>query len=127
MTLMGSLYFFLWAAVLMIPAVILGVKEKPIRYYGFFVTIVFAVFATVYKPITMAYLGLYCLWEPTWLFNTHPSARISRSISFDVIGICVLLAQLLYQNIRAYSIRIDAKRINKKKEVNPSLKYRVYM
>lgn len=63
MTLMGSLYFFLWAAVLMIPAVILGVKEKPIRYYGFFVTIVFAVFATVYKPITMAYLGLYCLWE----------------------------------------------------------------
>ena len=63
MTLMGSLYFFLWAAVLMIPAVILGVKEKPIRYYGFFVTIVFAVVATVYKPITMAYLGLYCLWE----------------------------------------------------------------
>ena len=63
MTLMGSLYFFLWAAVLMIPAVILGIKEKPIRYYGFFVTIVFAVFATVYKPITMAYLGSYCLWE----------------------------------------------------------------
>ena len=47
----------------MIPAVILGIKEKPIRYYGFFVTIVFAVFATVYKPITMAYLGSYCLWE----------------------------------------------------------------
>ena len=46
----------------MIPAVILGIKEKPIRYYGFFVTIVFAVFATVYKPITMAYLGSYCLW-----------------------------------------------------------------
>lgn len=59
--------------------------------------------------------------------GTHPSVRISRSISFDVIGICVLFAQLSYQNIRAYAIRIIAKRINKKKEVNPSLKYRVYM
>lgn len=66
-----------------------------------------------------------------WVFvlpvGTHPSARISRSISIDVIGICVLFAQLLYQNIRIYTIRIIVKRINKKKEVNPSLKYRVYM
>ena len=53
--------------------------------------------------------------------GTHPSARISRAISFDVIGICVLLAQLLYQKIRVYVIRIDAKRINKKKEVNPNV------
>lgn len=59
--------------------------------------------------------------------GTHPSVRISRSISFDVIGICVLLAQLLYQNIRAYAIRIIMKRINKKKEVNPSLKCKAYM
>lgn len=63
MTLMGGLYFFLWAAVLMIPAVILGIKEKPIRYYGFFVTCVFVVLATVYKPLTMAYLIFYCFWE----------------------------------------------------------------
>ncbi len=63
MTLMGGLYFFLWAAVLMIPAIILGIKEKPIRYYGFFVTCVFAVLATIYKPLTMAYLILYCFWE----------------------------------------------------------------
>ena len=53
--------------------------------------------------------------------GTHPSVRISRSISFDVIGICVLFAQLLYQNIRAYTIRIIVKRINKKKEVNPNV------
>lgn len=63
MTLMGGLYFFLWAAVLMIPAIILGIKEKPIRYYGFFVTCVFVVLATIYKPLTMAYLILYCFWE----------------------------------------------------------------
>ena len=70
---------------------------------------------------------LYCLWEPTWLFNTHPSARISRSISFDVIGICVLLAHIVYQNTRAYTIRNIVKRVNKKKEINPSLKCKVYM
>lgn len=63
MTLMGGLYFFLWAAVLMVPAVILGIKEKPIRYYGFFVTCVFVVLATIYKPQTMVYLILYCFWE----------------------------------------------------------------
>lgn len=60
---MGGLYFFLWAAVLMIPAIILGIKERPIRYYGFFVTTVFAVLATVNKPLTMVYLAAYCLWE----------------------------------------------------------------
>ena len=68
-----------------------------------------------------------CSYTNSAKLRTHPSARISRSISFDVIGICVLLAQLLYQDIRAYAIRIIAKRINEKKEVNPSLKYRVYM
>ena len=61
MTLMGGLYFFLWAAVLMIPAIVLGIKERPIRYYGFFVTTVFAVLATVNKPLTMVYLAAYCL------------------------------------------------------------------
>ena len=46
---------------------------------------------------------------------------------FSYTNSAKLRAQLLYQNIRAYTIRIIAKRINKKKEVNPSLKYRVYM
>lgn len=63
MTLMGDLYFFLWAAVLMIPAIILGVKEKPIRYYGFFVTLVFVILATVNNPVSMLYLAVYCAFE----------------------------------------------------------------
>ena len=44
-----------------------------------------------------------------------------------IVQLTLIFAQLSYQNIRAYTIRIIAKRINKKKEVNPSLKYRVYM
>ena len=63
MTLMGSLYFFLWAAVLMIPAIVIGIKEKPIRYYGFFVTLVFVILATVDSPVSMMYLALYCVFE----------------------------------------------------------------
>ena len=52
--------------------------------------------------------------------NSAKLRRISRSMSFDVIGICVLLAHIVYQNTRAYTIRIIVKRVNKKKEINPS-------
>ena len=45
MTLFGELHFFLLAAVLMIPALILGINEKPLRFYGFAVTIVFVFLA----------------------------------------------------------------------------------
>lgn len=63
MILFGEIYFFLWLIVLMIPAVILGIKEKPIRYYGFAVTIVFIVAATLDNKISLAYLAVYCIWQ----------------------------------------------------------------
>lgn len=63
MTLFGELYFFICAAVLIIPAIILGIMEKPIKYYGFAVTIIFVLLATIGNPITIAYLAVYCLWE----------------------------------------------------------------
>ena len=45
MILFGELYFFVCAGLLLIPALVLGIMEKPIKYYGFFVTIVFILLA----------------------------------------------------------------------------------
>lgn len=53
MILFGELYFFVCAAILLIPAIILGVMEKPIKYYGFLLTVVFVGLALWgYSPLT---------------------------------------------------------------------------
>ena len=43
MELYSGFSFFALLAILVIPAFILGVKEKPIRLYGWVVTLIFAV------------------------------------------------------------------------------------
>ena len=41
MSIFGDSTFFIWAALLLIPAVILGIMEKPIKYYGFLLSLFF--------------------------------------------------------------------------------------
>ncbi len=65
MTLFGDFYFFEWAAVLLLPAVVLGVMEKPIKYYGFAATLFFIYMAMRDRPEGILYLAVYCLLELT--------------------------------------------------------------
>ena len=63
MTLFGDFYFFIWAALLFIPAVILGLAEKPIKYYGALVTAVFIYMAMSSSPKAIVNLVIYCLYQ----------------------------------------------------------------
>lgn len=63
MTLFGDFYFFGAAAIVIIPAILLGIYEKPIRHYGFVATLLFIWLSMGDKPIAVAYLVAYCLFQ----------------------------------------------------------------
>lgn len=63
MTLFGDLYFFIACLVLMIPAIIMGLREKNIRYYGLVVSIFFAWMAMSSSPKAFLNLWLYVGFE----------------------------------------------------------------
>ena len=63
MSLFEDFNFFVWVAVFSVPAIILGIKEKSIRYYGFVVTLFFIWMAMKSNPITIGYLGGYCVLQ----------------------------------------------------------------
>ncbi|MDD4377608.1 MAG: D-alanyl-lipoteichoic acid biosynthesis protein DltB [Eubacteriales bacterium] len=63
MQLLSDFYFFLCLALVSIPAVYLGVKERSIKYYGAFVTVFFVVLAMYGKPIALLYLFGYVVFE----------------------------------------------------------------
>lgn len=63
MTLFGDYYFFSVAVVLLIPAIIMGLMQKNIKYYGFIITLVFIYLALGSYPVAMLNLALYCLFE----------------------------------------------------------------
>lgn len=96
MSLFGEIYFFFLAALLLIPAVIMGIKEKPLRYYGFAVTIVFVVLATMSSYQQMIYLAAYCLVQ-TALIKSFVCIKDRQKDSPAVfkIFICLSLAPLV--------------------------------
>lgn len=63
MILFGELYFFVWLVILLIPAIILGVKQQPLRYYGFAATIAFIILSCMDDVKGIIYLAAYCLWQ----------------------------------------------------------------
>ena len=63
MTLFGDFYFFIWAALLLVPAVVLGLTERPIKYYGAVVTAVFIYMAMGSSPKAIVNLIVYCLYQ----------------------------------------------------------------
>jgi len=63
MILFGELYFFVCAGVLLIPAVILGVMEKPIKYYGFIVTVLFILLSLWKSPAEIFYMCCYLVFQ----------------------------------------------------------------
>lgn len=61
--------FFVWLGVLSLPAIYLGIREKSIKYYGFFVTLLFIWFAMGHNPDAMFNLTLFCLIELLVVFG----------------------------------------------------------
>lgn len=59
----GEINFFIILAIACIPAVMCGVMEKPIKYYGFFITLLFIVLALYQKKSAIIYLIIYCAWQ----------------------------------------------------------------
>ena len=53
MSLYDEFDFFVWFAVLAIPAIVLGYMEKKIKIYGFLVTLVFVYMALRNAPISL--------------------------------------------------------------------------
>ena len=68
--------FFSALVLLSIPAIILGIKEKNIKYYGFFVTLVFVFLALMKSPKAIMYLVIFCLFE---YFIIHEYLRIYKA------------------------------------------------
>lgn len=63
MILLGETYFFIWLVILALPAIYLGVKEKNIKYYGFFTSVVFALLAIGCNYMSGVYLILFCVFQ----------------------------------------------------------------
>ena len=64
----GYLFFFCLAAAL-IPAIILGLLKKPIRFYSLFLSLVFIVAVFGKTPMQLLYLAIYYLWELSCVFG----------------------------------------------------------
>lgn len=63
MSFFGSLIFFVYLTVALIPAVVLGLLEKPLRYYSFFISLVFIYLIYSSKPVQFLYLAVFYLLE----------------------------------------------------------------
>lgn len=96
MTLFGEIYFFFLAGVLLIPAVIMGIAEKPLRYYGFLITVIFVALATVSRPEQLVYLIVYCMVQ-ILLVKAFSRIRKTRGANKALFRIFILfsLAPLL--------------------------------
>ena len=63
MELFGNFTFFGVTALVVIPAIVLGVKEKSLKYYTFFASLFFIWLAMGAHPKALIYLATFCLLE----------------------------------------------------------------
>ena len=63
MTFFGDLAFFIYLIIALIPAIILGIKEKKIKYYTMFLTICFIGFVIGSDVKQLLWLLLYAVIE----------------------------------------------------------------
>ena len=100
MSLFGEIYFFFLAALLLIPAVILGINERPLRYYGSVLTVVFVTLAVVSPYRQILYLAAYCLIQ-TVLVKSFMRIKDSQKDSSALfkLFICLSVAPLVIYKI----------------------------
>lgn len=79
MTLFGDYYFFAVVGILLLPAIVLGLLEKNIKYYGFFLTCLMIYMVMREKPMGMVNLSIYVLYQlilvKTYLYLTLNRGR----------------------------------------------------
>lgn len=69
--------FFMWLALLALPAIFLGVREKPLKHYGMAVSLVFLWLALGHNLRALAYLTGFCLFEYA-LVCVYGKARLTQ-------------------------------------------------
>ena len=75
MSLFSGLDFFFYLFLLLIPAIILGLKEKPIKKYSFFLSVLFI--ALTYDLKQIIYLSIYVLYA---VFLIYEYLRLRKKI-----------------------------------------------
>ncbi len=104
MTLFGDYYFFTVVAVLLVPAIILGFMEKNIKYYGFFITLVFIYLSMEQSPESIINLGVYCIYElilvKAYLFVVKNKGR---NYHIYILSLWLSLLPLIIWKISAFA------------------------
>lgn len=83
--------FFAWLIVMTIPAFILGVFEKPIKYYGMFASLVFLWLALGHNTVALTYLIVFCLLEYT-IIQIYLQLRLGGNRSKVLYWLFLLLS-----------------------------------
>ena len=68
MTFFGDMYFFVILAAALVPAAVLGLMEKPLKYYGGFLTLFFLFVSQYNSPQALAQLIIYIAFEVCLLY-----------------------------------------------------------
>lgn len=63
MTFYGDFTFFGWLLLALLPAILLGILEKPLRYYTLFLSAAFIAAVLKDTPIQLVYIALFCALE----------------------------------------------------------------
>lgn len=93
MSFFGNIGFFGWLAVALIPAVILGLLEKPLKYYTQLISIVFILLVFKDNPIQLLYLlGYYVL--QCVLVKGYLQLRLARGKIVWQYRLCVAFSML---------------------------------
>lgn len=64
MEMFANLWFFAYVIVAAVPAILMGIGEKPYRkQYILLVTLIFVFLSMRDKPSALIFLGIYCIWQ----------------------------------------------------------------
>ncbi|MDO4481642.1 MAG: D-alanyl-lipoteichoic acid biosynthesis protein DltB [Bacillota bacterium] len=93
MQILSDFYFFVLAAAAVIPALVLGAKEKSLKYYTFAVTVMFLGLAMKSAPETAVFMAGYCAYQYILIRAFLRITKI-KGRRKGVYRICILLSLL---------------------------------
>lgn len=93
MTYYEGLPFFLCLILVLIVAAVIGYFEKPLRWYGFAVSLMFAAFVFGGHPLNLLYLVLFYLWSMLLIFG-YAKVRAAKGRKAGIYHTAVLLSLL---------------------------------
>jgi len=91
MQLFGDTYFFIIAGLLAVPAVVFGVKEKPINIYGFCVTLFFIIMTMKSRPSAIVWMAVYVALQYV-LVRTYLSVCVKYGRNRGLYWLYIFLA-----------------------------------